>query len=89
MEKNKLYVGNLPYTVEEDRINEAFSQYGEVTDVKLIRDRETGRSKGFAFVTFSSADSAESALIMNGQDLDGRNLRVNVAIDKRDRQPRY
>lgn len=79
MSQNKLYVGNLAYEVSEENLQEHFGQYGEIAEVKLIMDRETGRSKGFAFVTFVSADSADSALAANGVELEGRAMKVNLA----------
>ena len=81
--QNKLYVGNLSYSTTEDSLRTAFEGYGEVTDVALIKDRETGRPRGFGFVTFAAANDAETALGMNGQELDGRTLRVNIAQEKK------
>lgn len=75
----KLYVGNLPYSTTEQDLNEAFSQFGIVNDIKVITDRDTGRSKGFAFVTFDNTDEADKALSLNGTDFNGRTLKVNVA----------
>ena len=82
MQQNKLYVGNLSYSIEEADLEKEFSSYGEIEDVKLIRDRESGRSKGFAFITFATQHAAESALELNGKDLAGRGMRVNIATDK-------
>jgi heterogeneous nuclear ribonucleoprotein A1/A3 len=79
MQQNKLYVGNLPFTATQSDVEAAFSAYGELDEVRLITDRDTGRSRGFAFVTFSTQQDAESALEMNGKNLDGRNLTVNIA----------
>lgn len=79
---NKIYVGNLPYATTEEDLRTEFSECGEVERVQLITDRETGRSKGFAFITFSSGDALESALEKNNKDLQGRAIRVNKAIDK-------
>lgn len=81
-QQNKLYVGNLPFTVEESQLRGIFSQYGEISDLSLIMDRDTGRPKGFGFITFSTQQSAEKALEQNGKELGGRALRVNVATDK-------
>ena len=80
--ENKLYVGNLSYDTENEGLQAAFEQYGEVTEVRIIRDRETDRSKGFGFITFASEEGAKAALEMSGQEVDGRQLRVNVAQDK-------
>jgi RNA recognition motif-containing protein len=82
MQQNKLYVGNFPYSVDEDQLREMFSPYGEIEELALIMDRETGRSKGFAFITFETQQAAESALEKNGVDLSGRALRVNMAQEK-------
>jgi len=78
----RLYVGNLPYTTTKEDLMSHFGQHGKVTDVKVITDRETGRSKGFAFVEFEHEDDAEAALTEDGQDLGGRPLRVNEAEQK-------
>lgn len=76
----KLFVGNLPYTVTDQQLSDIFSQYGELVDVKVIIDRMTGRSKGIAFVEFSSEDAASQAIeATNGMELDGRAMVVNVA----------
>lgn len=82
MSQNKLYVGNFPYSVDEEQLRGIFSQYGEISDLALIKDRDTGRPKGFGFITFATQEAAEKALEQNGNDCDGRPLRVNVAIDK-------
>jgi len=82
----KLYVGNLPFSATKEDVTNAFSQHGTVDDVILITDRETQRSKGFAFVTMGSDDEANTAKsALNGTDLGGRNIVVNEA---RERQPR-
>ena len=79
-----LYVGNMSFSTTEDQLREAFSQYGTVTKIQLIMDRETGRPRGFAFVEMSDgADQAIQAL--NGMQLDGRNLTVNEAKPREDR----
>lgn len=76
----KLYVGNLPWSATEETIRETFSQAGTVDTAKLITDRDTGRSKGFAFVEMSSEDEALEAISkFDGQDNDGRPMRVNEA----------
>lgn len=76
----KLYVGNLPYTATEDELSSLFGQAGTVTSVAIIKDRETGRSKGFAFIEMSNSDEAQKAIsILNGRDMGGRDLRVSIA----------
>ena len=82
----KLYVGNLAWGVTDDDLRNAFGEYGNVSDAVVITDRETGRSRGFGFVTLDDgADQAIEAL--NGQDLQGRPMRVNEAQSK-ERGPR-
>lgn len=83
---NRLYVGNLAFHTTEDTLLRAFGEFGEVSEAKLIIDRETGRSRGFAFVSMSSEQDAQRAIEqMNGADLDGRPLRVNIAEERRPR----
>jgi RNA recognition motif-containing protein len=78
-----LYVGNLPWSTTETQLKELFSQYGEVTSAKIIEDRETGRSRGFGFVEMEQG--SEGAIeALNGVDLSGRNIKVNVAKPKRE-----
>jgi RNA recognition motif-containing protein len=80
----KLYVGNLSFQTTEDNLREAFSQFGVVNTASMVMDRETGRSRGFAFVEM--ADGADEAIrAMNGQQLDGRTLTVNEAKPREDR----
>ncbi len=80
---NRLYVGNLPFSATTETLRQAFASSGEVTDVHVVTDRESGRSRGFGFVTMGSAQQAASAIAaMNGADLDGRALRVNEAEDR-------
>jgi cold-inducible RNA-binding protein len=81
--KNRLYVGNLAFSTTEDSLKNAFAEFGEVSEVKLIIDRETGRSRGFAFVVMSTGQEAEKATArMHGAMLDGRALRVNEAEER-------
>ncbi|SPJ79504.1 related to glycine-rich RNA-binding protein [Fusarium torulosum] len=77
---SKLYVGNLSWNTTDELLREAFSAFGNVTDSIIMRDRDTGRARGFGFVTFSSEDEATAAVNgLNEQELDGRRIRVNVA----------
>lgn len=77
---NKLYVGNLPYSVRDSDLEEAFAQFGSVTSAKVMMERETGRSKGFGFVEMGSDAEAQAAINgMNGQPLGGRSVVVNEA----------
>ncbi len=82
MENRTLYVGNLAYTADEADLDVAFSAYGEIEDIKLMRDRESGRSRGFAFITFEKDSEAEAGMAMNGQEVSGRAIRVNKAREK-------
>ena len=85
---NKLYVGNLPYSATNDQLRELFGQAGEVTDAAIIMDRESGRSKGFGFVTMADAAGAEKAIEMfNGYEMDQRQLTVNAARPREERAP--
>jgi RNA recognition motif-containing protein len=80
---NRLYVGNLSFNSTQESLREAFTAFGEVTDVHLVSDRATGQSRGFGFVTMGSREAAESAMAaMNGADLDGRSLKVNEAEER-------
>lgn len=84
---NRLYVGNLSFHTTEDLLLQAFAQYGDVVEAKLILDRETGRSRGFAFVTMATPEGAKKAIEnMDGAALDGRNLRVNEAEERKPRE---
>ncbi|MFN2268163.1 MAG: RNA recognition motif domain-containing protein [Desulfonatronovibrio sp.] len=78
-----LYVGNLPWTTTETQLKDLFSQYGEVTSANIIEDRETGRSRGFGFVEMEQG-SDEAIETLNGSELDGRSIKVNVAKPKRE-----
>ena len=80
---NKLFVGGLSWNTDDRSLNDAFSKHGEVTEAKVIMERDTGRSRGFGFVTFASADDASAAIAaLDGQQLDGREVRVNVAQER-------
>jgi len=83
---NKLYVGNLAYSVRDESLHQAFSQFGAVTSAKVMMDRETGRSKGFGFVEMGSDSEAQAAINgMNGQALEGRAIVVNEARPREER----
>jgi cold-inducible RNA-binding protein len=76
----KMYVGNLPFDTNEQDLRGLFAEYGQVTDLHLPSDRETGRPRGFAFVTMDSKDAMVKAIkALDGQDFQGRNLRINEA----------
>ena len=83
---NKLYVGNLAYSVRDDSLQQAFGEFGTVTSAKVMMDRETGRSKGFGFVEMGSDAEAQAAINgMNGQSVDGRAIVVNEARPSEER----
>jgi RNA recognition motif-containing protein len=80
---NRLYVGNLSFNATSESLRSAFAAHGEVTDVHLVKDRETGQSRGFGFVTMGNQSEATAAIAqMNGYQLDGRALRVNDAEER-------
>jgi RNA recognition motif-containing protein len=84
---SKLFVGNLSWTVTSDDLRDAFEPFGNIQEAKVIMDRETGRSRGFGFVTFTEAADAQVAIAdMNGTKIDGRDIRVNEAEDKGERR---
>ncbi|MEJ8821926.1 RNA-binding protein [Variovorax humicola] len=86
---NKLYVGNLPYSVRDGDLEQAFGQFGAVTSAKVMMERDTGRSKGFGFVEMGSDAEAQAAINgMNGQPLGGRSVVVNEARPMEARPPR-
>jgi len=86
-QKNKLYVGNLPYVVDDARLKEIFSQSGEVTDAVVITNKFSGRSKGFGFVTMVDEKAAEKAIQdFNEKEVDGRKIIVNVARPMREKR---
>ena len=86
---NKLYVGNLAYSVRDNDLEQAFSQFGTVTSAKVMMERDTGRSKGFGFVEMGSDAEAQAAINgMNGQPLSGRSIVVNEARPMEPRPPR-
>ena len=85
----KLYVGNLSFNTTETDLQDAFGPFGSVNDVKIMQDRDTGRSRGFGFVTMSSTAEGQAAIEgLNGKALDGRNLTVNEAKPREDRPQR-
>ncbi len=84
----KLFVGGLSWNTNDDGLRQAFDRFGDIDEAKVIMDRETGRSRGFGFVTFNNPEAARSAMAeMNGQTVDGRAIKVNEA-EERPRAPR-
>ena len=82
----KVYVGNMSYDTSESKLQELFAAHGEVTSVSVVTDRHTGRPRGFAFVEMATDEAAQAAIAaLNGQEIDGRQLKVNVANPPRQR----
>lgn len=76
----KVYVGNLPFSVDDDKLKELFGSYGEIEEASVIKDKFSGRSKGFGFVTFKNDEAANKAIAeMNEKEIEGRGLKVNEA----------
>ncbi len=85
----KVYVGNLPFSVDSEKLKGLFASYGDIEEATVISDKFSGRSKGFGFVTFKDDESAKKAIAeMNEKEVDGRNLKVNEARPMEDRPPR-
>jgi RNA recognition motif-containing protein len=80
----KVYVGNLPYNVSEQDLEGLFSEFGIIVSSTVIKDFETGRSKGFGFIEFDNQAAAQAALKLDGQEFQGRRMKVNIARDKRE-----
>lgn len=88
--KKKIFVGNLPFSMTQDAIQDLFSEFGEITEVSLITDRMTGRSKGFAFVVFAEEAAAQAAIDkMSGAKVEERDLVVNIARPRAPRDDRF
>jgi len=79
---SKIYVGNLPFSADEEQVRTLFSQHGTVESVALIKDRDTGQFRGFGFVEMPNADAARAIQNLNGKDMGGRPLRVNEAQER-------
>lgn len=88
MNEAKIYVGNLPYKTSDEDLREFFNDCGNIVDLKLIIDKATGRSKGFAFISFDHADAVQEALKLNSAMLDGRQIKVSLAKEERSRDDR-
>ena len=83
-----IYVGNLPFTASDSEVRDTFAEYGNVINVSLPTDRETGRPRGFGFVEMDDADAEKAISALDGTDFGGRSLRVNEARSRDDRPPR-
>ncbi|KAG9446067.1 hypothetical protein H6P81_012195 [Aristolochia fimbriata] len=82
MSSSKLFIGGLSWGTDDQTLRDAFTSFGDVVEARVITDRDTGRSRGFGFVNFTTTEAASSALAMDGQELHGRNIRVNYANDR-------
>lgn len=86
----KLYVGNLPWSATDDTLRQHFAQYGELEDVIVMKDKFSGRSKGFGFVTYKEEADAQKAVdALNGQEMDGRKLNIDFARPPKERSDRF
>ena len=86
MNNKKLFVGSLPWSVDDARLTEIFSQAGTVVSAQVIKDRDTGRSRGFGFIEMSTDEEAQNAVNnLNGSDIEGRKIVVNIARPREDR----
>jgi cold-inducible RNA-binding protein len=84
-QQKKIYIGNIPFNTDETSLRSVFSSCGSIEDVHIPTDRESGRARGFAFVTFDTEEAATKALEKNGEDLGGRQLRISLANSDRDK----
>ena len=82
MSQNKIYVASIAFTVTEDELKETFSKYGPIDELKLVIDRDTGRSRGFCFITFNKQFDAEASLQLNDTDVNGRKISVSMAKER-------
>jgi len=88
-QNNKIFVGNLPWSLRDENLRELFSQFGEIVEAIVIIERRTNRSKGFGFVTFANPESAQSAIeAMHGKEVEGRNIVANIARPREERPQR-
>ena len=88
MSNKKIYVGNISFDTSEDDLRSEFSEYGDIEEVKIIIDHQTNRSKGFGFITFATPEAMEASLAKNGEEVQGRKLRVNQAEERKPRNDR-
>ena len=88
MSNKKIYVGNISFDTTEEELKTEFSEYGDIEEVKIIIDHQTNRSKGFGFITFATPEAMEASLAKNGEEVQGRKLRVNQAEERKPRNDR-
>jgi heterogeneous nuclear ribonucleoprotein A1/A3 len=82
--QNKIFVGNLPFKIDDQELQDVFGKFGAISEIKIPTDRESGRTRGFAFITFETQQAAQEALAMDGQKLGDRVMRVNMATEKKE-----
>ncbi len=88
-QNNKIFVGNLPWSIKNEQLRDLFAQFGEIVEAIVIQERRTGRSKGFGFVTFTTPEAADAATQeMHGKEVEGRNIVVNKARPREERPQR-
>ncbi len=81
--QNKLFIGNLPFKLREEDVRDLFAKFGEITEVAVPMNRETGKPRGFAFVTYETEASAQEALSLDGHEVEGRKIRVSIATGEK------
>jgi len=87
-QQNQIFIGNLSFNTEERDLEDSFAKFGNIIAVKIPTDRESGRKRGFGFITFDTAEAANEALSMDGKELNGRAIRVNIAQGKKESRSR-
>jgi len=81
--QNKLFIGNLPFKLTADEVRGLFEKFGEISEVAIPTNRDTGRPRGFAFVTFETEDAAKEAISLDGHEIEGRKIRVSIATGEK------
>lgn len=82
--QHTIFIGNLPFSTQKSELQEVFEKFGSITEIHIPVDRQTGKSRGFAFVTFETEESSQDALNMNGQEMNGRTIKVHMAHGKKE-----
>ena len=82
--QHTVFIGNLPFSTQKSELQEVFEKFGSITEIHIPVDRQTGKSRGFAFVTFETEEASQEALNMNGQEMNGRTIKVHLAHGKKE-----